>query len=126
MTKKNRNDKNWIIYPEGTRNRDVMHPLKMFHHGTFRPAVKAGAPIVPVATYGTFRVLKRKPTYKKYPVYIKFLDPIYPEEYKDMSTIEIANLCQARIQRVVSFELRQKDHLEMAKNAKNYRFNKII
>ena len=123
---KNKHDKNWIIYPEGTRNRDVMHNLKMFHHGTFRPAVKAGVPIVPVATYGTFRVLKRKPKYKKYPVFVKFLDPIYPEEYKDMSTIEIANLCQERIQRAVSFELRQKDHLEMAKIAKNYRFNKII
>ena len=57
---KNKRDKNWIIYPEGTRNRDVMHNLKMFHHGTFRPAVKAGVPIVPVATYGTFRVLQKE------------------------------------------------------------------
>ena len=36
---KNRKDKNWIIFPEGTRNKDPMKNVKEFHHGTFRPAV---------------------------------------------------------------------------------------
>ena len=123
---KNNRNKNWIIYPEGTRNRDPMKNVKEFHHGTFRPAVKANVPIIPVATYGTFRVLKRKPAYKKYPVFIKFLDPIYPEQYKDMKTQEIAKLCEERIEQAISFDLRKKDHLEMAKIDKKYRFNKII
>lgn len=122
---KKNNNKNWIIFPEGTRNRDQMKNLKEFHHGTFRPAVKAGIPIQPVAMYGTFRVLKRKPAYKKYPVFIKFLDPIYPEQYNGMSTQEIAKLCQDKIEQAVSFDLRKKDHLEMPKYAKKYRFNKI-
>lgn len=122
---KTRADKSWIIFPEGTRNRDPMNNLLMFHHGTFRPAVKSNTPIVPVALYGTFRVLKRKPAYKKYPIFIKFLDPIYPEQYKDMSTLDIAKIVEYKIEQAVSFDLRKKDHLEMAKIDKNYRFNKI-
>ena len=124
---KNKKDKNWIIYPEGTRNKDTMLNLKMFHHGTFRPAVKAGVPIVPVATYGTFRVLKGKPNFKKYPVFIKFLKPLYPEDYKDMSTLDIANYVQGLIEKEVDFNLRSKDHLEMKRiGNKNYRYNKVL
>ena len=123
---KERKDKNWIIFPEGTRNKDPIKRVKAFHHGTFRPAVKAGVPIVPVAMYGTFRVLKRKPTFKQYPVWIKFLKPIYPEEYKDMSTQEIADLCRDKIEQVISFELRKKDHEEMKKHCKNYKFNEVL
>ena len=119
--------KNWIIYPEGTRNKDVMKNMMMFHHGTFRPASKAGVPIVPVATYGTFRVLKGSPDFKKYPVYIKFLKPLYLEDYKDMSTIEIANKVHDDIQREIDFNLRIKDHLEMKKiGNKHYKFNQIL
>ena len=124
---KNKKDKDWIIYPEGTRNKDIMNNLKMFHKGTFRPAIKAGVPIVPVATFGTFRVLKSKPNFKKYPVFIKFLKPIYPDDYKDMSTEEVANLVQSQIEREVDFDLRRKDHLEMKKiGNKHYRFNQIL
>ena len=119
-------EKNWIIFPEGTRRKDQMKNMRDFHHGTFRPAVKARVPIVPVAMYGSFRPLKRKPTYKKYPIWIKFLDPIYPEQYKEMSNQEIAKLCQDRIETAVSYELRMKDHLEMKKHCKNYRFNEIL
>ena len=117
--------KNWIIFPEGTRNKDPLRLLKDFHHGTFRPAVKAEVPIVPVALYGTFRVLKRKPVYKQYPIHVKFLDPIYPEEYKDMTTQEIAAMCQDKIQQALSYELRSKDLAEMKKVDKNHKFNKI-
>ena len=124
---KNKKDKNWIIYPEGTRNKDTQCNLKMFHHGTFRPAVKANCPIVPVATYGTFRVLKGKPNFKKYPVFIKFLKPIYPSDYANMSTLEIANYASALIEKEVDFDLRMKDHKEMKKiGSKHYRFNKCL
>ncbi len=123
---KNRKDKNWIIFPEGTRNKDPMKNVKEFHHGTFRPAVKANVPIVPVAIYGSFRVLKRKPTFEHYPVFIKFLDPLYPNDYQGLTTQEIAKICQERIEQAISFELRKKDHEEMKKHSKRYRFNEIL
>ena len=124
---KNKKDKNWIIYPEGTRNKDPMMKLKEFHHGTFRPAYKAKVPIVPVATFGTFRVLKRKPNFKRYPVFIKFLKPIYPSEYENMTTQEIAKMVQDMIQKEIDYNLRRQDHLEMIKiGNKNYKFNQVL
>ncbi len=123
---KNKHDKNWIIFPEGTRNKDQMMNVKEFHHGTFRPAVKANVPIVPVALYGTFRPVRFFPQYKKYPIFIKFLEPIYPEQYKDMDTKQVAKLCQDKIEQAVTYELRKKDHMAMLKyNKRKYRFNNI-
>lgn len=123
---KNKKDKNWIIFPEGTRNKDQQSLIKEFHHGTFRPAVKANVPIVPIAIYGTFRVLNIKRQFKKYPVYIKILDPIYPEDYKALQTPQIAEMTREKIQSALSFELRKLDHLEMSKNDKKYKHNEII
>ena len=42
-------EKSWMIFPEGTRIRDQLLPVQAFHHGTFRPAMKASVPIVPAA-----------------------------------------------------------------------------
>lgn len=116
--------KSWVIFPEGTRNKDSMAKLKEFHHGTFRPAMKANVPIVPIAFYGTHQTLKTKPVYKKYPVFVKFLEPITPEQYQGMSTNEVAKMVQDRIQSVVSFELKKRYNDMMVKE-KNYRFNKL-
>ena len=124
LCKKN---KNWVIFPEGTRNKDQMAPLLEFHHGTFRPAIKSKSIIVPVATYGSFRILKLKPSFKKYPVYMSFLKPITPEEYEGKSTEEIAKLVQDRIQKEIYTKLRKFDDDEMSKiSKKDYRFNEIF
>ncbi len=116
----------WYIYPEGERRKDTLLLLKEFHHGTFRNAMRAHVPIVPVATYGTFRVLKLHPQYKKYPVFIKYLKPLYYEDYKDMTSQEVAKYCQDEVQRCISFELRKKDNEAMSKLDKKYKFNQII
>ena len=118
------NNKSWLIFPEGTRRKDEMTNCLPFHHGTFRPAVKAGVPIIPVAIFGSNRALNIKPQYHSYPTFVKFLKPIMPEEYKNMSTEEIAKYVQDEIDRCISFELRKKDHALMLKE-KNYRFNYI-
>ena len=124
LTKKK--DKSWIIFPEGTRNKDVMHNLGEFHHGTFRPAFKAKVPIVPIAIYGTFRPLKSSAKFKKYPVFVKVLKPLYPSDYENMNTTQIAEYVQKEIERTISFELRALDHKEMLQFKKHYRLNKIL
>ena len=58
-------EKSWMIFPEGTRIRDQLLPVGDFHHGTFRPAIKAKVPIIPAAIYGSFRVFKKRPQYKR-------------------------------------------------------------
>jgi 1-acyl-sn-glycerol-3-phosphate acyltransferase len=119
------NEGNWIIYPEGTRNKDELAVIKDFHSGTFRSAVKANVSIVPIAIYGSQRVLKVN-KFKRVPVFISILKPISPNEYKDLTTEEIAKLCKDNIQRELTFNLRKKDHEYMLKhNKKHYKFNQI-
>ena len=119
--------KSWMIFPEGTRIRDQMMPVGEFHHGTFRPATKAKVPIVPAAIYGSFRVLKKKPQFKKYPVSISFLKPVMPEQYAGMSTADVAAFMRNEIQREITYHLRPLDHKIMSEiKDKNYRFNAIV
>lgn len=119
--------KNWMIFPEGTRIRDQLLPVAEFHHGTFRPAQKAKVPIVPLAVYGTFRVLKTKPQFKRYPVFVSFLKPIMPEDYQGLTTSEIAEMARKEIQKEITYHLRPLDHKTMSENKeKPYRFDKII
>lgn len=116
----------WAIYPEGTRNKDPMNLLLPFHHGTFRAAIKANVPLVPVVGYGSFRLLNTKHSYKKYPTFIKFLPAIYPSEYEGKSTEEVAKIMQSRIQKEVSFVAKPLDHKRMSElGDKYYRFNNI-
>ena len=122
----NKKEINWVIFPEGTRNKDNMGLLLPFHHGTFRPAMKSGVPIVPTVVYGSFRILSKKHNYKRYPTYIKFLKPIYPSEYQGKTTEEIARVVQSRIQKELSFITRKIDHERMVNlHDKYYRLNRI-
>ena len=99
-------EKNWLIFPEGTRNKDIYANLNEFHHGTFRAPMKAKVPIVPACTFGSFKVFK-KPHLKRSPIYIEYGDPLYYEDYKDMSTNEVASIIQARVQAMVNFHARK-------------------
>ena len=116
----------WMIFPEGTRIRDKLLPVGEFHHGTFRPAMKAGVPIIPAAIYGSSRVFKQKPQFKKYPVFISFLKPIYPEDYAGLSTAEVALKTHDIIQREITYHLRPLDHKVMSETKdKKYRFENL-
>lgn len=118
-------DKSWLIYPEGTRNPDEFACVQDFHSGTFRSAYKTGVDIVPVCIYGTQRVLKMN-KFKKIPIHISFLKPITYEEYKDMSTEDIAKMVHDLIQQELTFNIRKKDHEYMLKyNKKHYKFNEL-
>ena len=122
-----RHEKSWMIFPEGTRIRDPLLPVAPFHHGTFRPATKAGVAILPAAIYGSFRVFKKKPQFKKYPVSISFLKPLRPEDYAHMNTSDIAELMHDEIQREITYHLRPLDHKIMSEaKDKKYRFNLVL
>lgn len=91
--------RNYLIFPEGTRSKTGNHLLE-FHSGSFKCAVKAKCPIVPVAFVDSFKVLDQKGC-KPVTVQIHYLEPIMYEEYKDMKTVELANLVKSRIEEVV-------------------------
>lgn len=120
-------NKSWMIFPEGTRIRDQLLPVQPFHPGSFRPAMKAGVPIVPAAIYGTFRILKSKPQFKKYPVLISILKPLLPEFYDKMPSSDVAELTQKEIQREITYHLRPLDHKIMSESKdKKYCFTQVL
>ena len=107
--------KNWLIFPEGTRNRDDHRLMLPFHHGTFRSPMKAGVPLVPCCLYGTQRLISKKQNFKRYPIYLEIGKPMMPEEYKDLETVEVARIMQSRIQAMISYHARQHDKKELVK-----------
>lgn len=97
---------NWLIFPEGKRNKDIKQVLLDFHHGTFRPSYKSNTPIVPCVIYGTKEILSTKYHLKRYPIYVKFLKPLYYEDYKDLDTASIAKLVQSEVQQDLTYNAR--------------------
>ena len=98
----------YVIFPEGTRNKAPETDAVEFHHGSFRPGVKSGADILEFALYGTFRVLSKKINMKKFPVEIKYIDKFTKEDYEKTTTPELASKAHDVIVEEVN-ELRKLD-----------------
>lgn len=95
MSKEVQKGKNFIIFPEGTRSKEGNNPGN-FKGGTFKSAVRAKAPIVPVALVDSFKPFDIRDT-KKVKVQIHYLKPLYYEDYKNMNTLEIAEIVKKNI-----------------------------
>ena len=99
VTREVLNGRNYVIFPEGTRSKNG-NQMGPFHGGSFRCAIKAKCPIVPMAFIDSYRVLDQKGSgFMK--VQLHYLQPIRYEEYKDLKTVELAELVQSRIQAVI-------------------------
>lgn len=87
----------YIIFPEGGYSNEKHNRLWDFKPGCFKAAVKAKAPIVPVALVDSYKPYN---SWQFTPVktQVHFLQPLYYEEYKDMKTIQIAGIVKQRIQ----------------------------
>ena len=92
--------RNYLIFPEGTRSRKG-NEMNEFHGGSFRCATKAKCPIVPLAFIDSFKVLDQKGS-KPLSVQLHYLKPIPYEEYKDLKTVELAELVKSRIAAVIA------------------------
>ena len=91
--------RNYIIFPEGTRSRKGNEILD-FKAGTFKCAVNAKCPIVPVALINSFKPFDI-PSIKKETVQVHFLEPIPYEQYMGVKTVEIAHLVHDEIQKKI-------------------------
>lgn len=96
VTEEVKQGRNYVIFAEGTRSSEG-NTLLPFKGGTFKSAVNAKCPIVPVALIDCFRPFDL-PSIRKETVQVHFLEPIYPEEYKGMRTKEIADMVHDRIE----------------------------
>ena len=77
-----KNGRNFLIFPEGTRNKsEDPADLMEFHEGSLKIAEKSGCPVIPVAITGTDDVFERHiPWIRKSHVIIEYGEPIYLKE----------------------------------------------
>lgn len=116
--------KNFIIFPEG--GYDTNHNAVMtFKPGAFRAAVKAKAPICPVAIIDSWKAFGA-PGFKPVTVHVHYLPPLYYDDYKDMSTTEIADTVRNMIQDKILSELSGKDLDEVKKKLAQREENFIL
>ena len=99
VTEELKKGRNYLIFPEGTRSRSG-NVMGEFHGGSFRCAVKAKAPILPIAVIDCHRILDEKGS-KPLACQVHFLKPIPYEEYKDLKTPDLAALVKSRIQETI-------------------------
>lgn len=95
MTRRVLEGENFVIFAEGTRSRNG-NKLLEFKGGSFKSAMNAKCPIVPVALIDSYKAFD---TYsiKRLTVQIHYLKPLYYEDYKGMKSIEIAALVSSKI-----------------------------
>lgn len=99
VTKEVQAGRNYLIFPEGTRSKNG-NQMGEFHGGSFRCAVKAKCPILPIVFIDSYKVLDQKGS-KPMAVQLHYLKPIPYEEYKDLKTVDIAAMVKDRIQAVI-------------------------
>lgn len=100
---------NFLIFAEGTRSHEGNHPGE-FKAGSFKSAVKAQAPIVPCMLVDSFLPFDSK-SLRKLTVGVRYLKPMYYDEYKDMTTQEIAAEVKRRVEEAIA------EYLEKNKQA---------
>lgn len=90
------NGERYIIFPEGQHSKN-RNNLQEFHTVCMSFLFKTKCPIVPVVLYDTYKPFEIN-SYKKVKCEVHYLEPIYPEEYGDLSKQEIADLVKERIE----------------------------
>ena len=99
--------RNFIIFAEGTRSRNG-NELLPFKGGSFKSAMRAKAPIVPVALIDSYVPFDRN-TIRKTTVQFHFLKPICYEEYKNMKSTEIAEEVRSRIEKTIKENIKKEN-----------------
>jgi 1-acyl-sn-glycerol-3-phosphate acyltransferase len=93
------NGRKFIIFPEGGYENNK-NATTTFKAGAFKSATWAKVPIIPVVLIDSYRVFGEK-SIKPLTTYVYYLKSLLYEDYKDLSTVEIALLVQSRIQEVL-------------------------
>jgi len=100
VTEEVKQGRNYLIFAEGSRSKEG-NKVQGFKGGSFKPAVNAHCPIVPVALIDAFKPFDTN-SIRPVTVQVHFLKPISYEEYKDMRTLEIAKLVKEKIEQTIA------------------------
>lgn len=85
----------YLIFPEGGY-KDNKNNLLKFHPGSFKIPLKTKCPVVPIAIYDSYKPFTIN-TIRKVKTQVHYLEPIYYEEYKGMTTNELSDIVYERI-----------------------------
>jgi 1-acyl-sn-glycerol-3-phosphate acyltransferase len=99
MTRRVKNGENFVIFAEGTRSKNG-NKIGEFKGGSFKSAMNARCPIVPVALIDSYKAFDTH-SIKKITVQIHYLKPLYYEDYKGLKSTEIAELVSGMIQKTI-------------------------
>ena len=99
VTEEVKNGRNYIIFPEGTRSKNG-NQMGEFHGGSFRCAIKAKCPIIPVVLIYSFKVLDQKGS-APLQVQLHYLKPIPYEEFAGLKATEVAAMVKTRIEETI-------------------------
>ena len=93
--------KRFIVFPEGIYHKNHNNVLA-FRPGAFKSAIRAKCPIVPVALVDSYKVFEFN-SIKPVQSQVHFLKPITYDEYKDMTSQQIADkVREAIVEKIVS------------------------
>lgn len=102
MTRRLKTGENFILFAEGTRSKKG-NSLLEFKGGSFKSAMNAKCPIVPVALIDSFKAFDTG-SIKKLTVQVHYLKPLYYADYKGMKSTELADLVSEMIREKIKFE----------------------
>ena len=91
--------RNFLIFPEGTRSRDG-NELGEFKGVSFKCAMKAKCPIIPVAIIDSYKAFDTGST-ENVNVQVHYLEPITYDEYKMLKTTEVAEIVKEKIKNTI-------------------------
>lgn len=97
-------DVKWVIFPEGTRTKDTInYSLNPFKAGALKFPMQVKKSILPVALYGTHKVLDLKEKRRKYKVYVHIFEPLTSDFYMHKTTQEVSDYMQSMIEEKVQY-----------------------
>ena len=99
VTEEVKNGRNYLIFPEGTRSKNG-NQMGEFHGGSFRCAIKAKCPILPVAFIDSFKVFDQKGS-GQLTVQLHYLPLIPYEEFAGLKATEVAAMVKERIEAAI-------------------------
>lgn len=102
ITKEVKQGRKFIIFPSGGYEHRNGNYVDEFKPGSFKSAMKAKAPIVPVALVDSWRVFDLW-SLRRVETKVLFLKPLYYDDYKGMKSISICDLVYQRICKAVQF-----------------------
>lgn len=100
MTNRVKNGENFLIFAEGTRSRKG-NQIGEFKGGSFKSAMNARCPIVPVAIIDSYKAFDTN-SINPLTVQIHYLKPLYYEDYQGMKSTEIAELVENMIKETIA------------------------